>query len=92
MAVFDTARLKNVLVRGKIAEDAPAQELVDEIENQASRALSEYATLDRMELMEARMLRAIAEAEARQARHINQAVGILLAGLALAVGILLGFG
>lgn len=38
--------------------------------------------------MEAR----IAEMMAQQARHINQSVGIVLAGIALAVGIILGFG
>ena len=99
MAIFNTARLLDILVRGRIASVAPAQELVEELENQMGDALSEYATLDRMSLMEARVLQAIAESEsraaereARQARHINQAVGILLAGLALAVGIILGFG
>ena len=45
-----------------------------------------------MALMEANILRAIAESEARQARHTNQAIGIVLAGIALAVGIILGFG
>ena len=40
----------------------------------------------------ARLLQAMAEMEARQSRHINQAVGIMLAGIALAVGIVLGFG
>lgn len=56
-------------------------------------------TKDQVSLGFERVLRAIAEAElrraemeARQARHINQAVGILLAGLALAVGIIIGFG
>ncbi len=34
----------------------------------------------------------MAEMEARQARHINQAVGIVLAGIALGVGLILGFG
>ena len=38
--------------------------------------------------MEAR----IAEMMAQQARHINQATGIVLGGIAVAVGIILGFG
>ncbi len=92
MAVFNTARLLDVLIRGRIAEPAPAADLVDELEEQMETALSNYGTVDRMELMEARLLQAMAEMKARQARHTNQAVGIILAGIALAVGIILGFG
>ena len=99
MAVFNTVRLRDILVRGKVAAPEPASEFVNELDDQMKSALSEYGTIDRMALMEANILRAIAEAEtrraemeARQSRHINQAVGILLAGLALAVGIILGFG
>lgn len=92
MAVFNTARLLDILVRGRFAASDPATEFVSELEDQMSNALSEYSTIDRMALMEANILRAIAELEARQARHVNQAVGIVLAGTALAVGIILGFG
>ncbi len=106
MAVFNTARLRDVLVRGNIAQDTAATELVEELNSQTEDALSGYGTLDRMDLMEARLLQAMAEMDARaaerdaraaerdtqQARHINQAVGIVLAGIALAVGIILGFG
>ncbi len=106
MAVFNTARLRDVLVRGNIAQDPAATELVEELNSQTEDALSGYGTLDRMDLMEARILLAIAEADKRraemearlaematqQARHIHQSVGIVLAGIALAVGIILGFG
>ncbi len=92
MAVFNTARLRDVLVNGRIAAVAPAQEFVEELEEQIGEALSRYGTLDRMELMEARLLQAMAEAEARHARHLNQAVGLMLGGIALAVAIILGFG
>ncbi|MDE2968188.1 MAG: hypothetical protein OXS30_11990 [Chloroflexota bacterium] len=106
MAIFNAARLRDILVRGQIAEEAPAQELVDELEDQLTETLSTYPTLDRLAAMEARLLQAMAElkqhqaeSEARMAEmlrqqsvHINQAVGIVLAGIALAVGIVLGFG
>ena len=92
MAIFDTARLRDVLVRGKIAPEAPAGEFVNELEDQMSAALSGYSTQDQVNLAVAQVLQAMAEMEARQARHINQAVGIMLAGIALAVGIILGFG
>ena len=63
-------------------------------------------TKDQFELSIQRVLRAIAESERRraemearladlaaeQAKHINQSVGILLGGMALAVGLILGFG
>lgn len=99
MAIFDTARLLDVLVRGRIAEPMPAAELVDELEEQLSSALSEYPKHDRLSLEIERILRAQAQTEARiaemmaqQSRHINQATGIVLAGIALAVGLILGFG
>lgn len=99
MAVFNTARLLDILVRGRFAAPEPATEFVTELEDQMSDALTGYPTNDQVNLGFERVLRAIAELdvrraemEARQARHVNQAVGILLAGLALAVGIILGFG
>ncbi len=99
MAVFNTARLRDILVRGEIAAPEPASEFINELEDQASEALSEYPKNDQVNLGFERILRAIAEAEARraemearQARHTNQAVGIVLAAIALAVGIILGFG
>lgn len=106
MAVFNTARLLDVLVRGRIAEQAPATDLVNELQEQMEGALSEYPTQDRLSVEIGYVLRAIAElrqhqaeSEARlaemmsqQSRHINQSVGIMLAGIALAVGIVLGFG
>ena len=99
MAIFNTARLLDVLVRGRIADPEPAAELVEELEEQMGSALSEYPKHDRMRLMEERLLRSQAEMEARiaelmaqQARHTNQATGIVLAGIGLAVGLILGFG
>ncbi|MCY3567926.1 MAG: hypothetical protein OXH38_04825 [Chloroflexi bacterium] len=106
MAIFDTARLRDVLVRGRIAEEAPARELVDELETQMDSVFSGYPTHDRLGLEIGRVLQAIAElkqhqseSEARMAEmlrqqsvHINQAVGVVLAGIALAVGLILGFG
>ena len=106
MAIFDTARLRGVMVRGEIASEPAADEFVQEVEAQVSEALAAYGTLERMELMEARLLAAMAELrqqmaelearaaerEARHSRHLNQAVGIVLGGIAVAVGIILGFG
>ena len=54
--------------------------------------LSGYSTQDQVSLAVAQVLQAMAEMEARQSRHVNQAVGVILAGVALGVGLLLGFG
>jgi len=96
MAVFNAGRLRAIMVRGEIASETAATEFIEEMDSQLDEALSAYPNNDRFALMHEQVLRAIAESEARTARHINQAVGIvvgpLLAGLALAVGIILGFG
>ena len=89
MAIFNTLRLRDILVRGKVPEDA-ATEFVTEADEALEAALAQYATNDRVDVALERVLRAIAEMEARQARHINQAIGILLAALALAVGLIIG--
>ncbi len=91
MAILDTLRLRDILARGGVSEPA-ATEFVTETDESLEAALEQYATNSRVDLALERLLRAIAELEARQARHINQAVGITLAGIALAVGIILGFG
>jgi predicted sugar kinase len=104
MAVFNTMRLRDILVRGGVADDPVATDFIEELNAQAEEAFSAYATNEHVGLGFERVLRAIAEADARraemearlaelaaqQARHINQAVGIVLAGIALAVGLLLG--
>ena len=106
MAVFNTARLRDVLVRGNIAQDPAATELVEELNSQTEDALSAYPTKDQVSLGFAQVLQAIAEADqrraemearlaemaAQQAHHINQSVGIVLAGIGLAIGLILGFG
>lgn len=91
MAIFNTLKLRDILVRGRVSEDA-ATEFVTEADEALEGVLAQYATNDQVDLALERLLRAVAEMEARQARHINQAVGILLAALALAVGLILGFG
>lgn len=105
MAIFNTAKLLDVIVRGRIAEPAPAAELVNELEDQMEKVLSNYPKHDRLELMEQRVLLAFAELKqhqaevearisdqmAQQSRHINQATGIVLAGIAIAVGLIIAF-
>ena len=67
MANFSMARLLDVLVRGRIAEPAPAAELVNELEEQMSGVLAEYPTQDRLSLEIGQVLRAIAELKQSQA-------------------------
>ena len=92
MAIFNAGRLRGIMVRGEIASESVATEFIEELDGQLEEALSDHPTHDRLALMEERILRSIAESEARTARHINQSVGIVLGGIAVAVGIILGFG
>ncbi len=92
MAVFDTARLRDVLVRGAITTEESAAEFVEELDGQLGDTLSVYPRQDRLDLMEERLPRQLAEMEARTVKLTLQTTGILLAGVALAVGIILGFG
>ena len=61
MAIFNTARLLDVLVRGRIAEPEPAAELVEELETQMDSALSGYPTHENVGSMEDHLLRMMAE-------------------------------
>lgn len=92
MAIFNTNRLTGVLVRGGIAEQEPASAFVEELEQQASEALSTYAAADQLRLTEARLLRAMAELQAEMTKLMLQGIGIIAALIALGVGIILGFG
>ncbi len=91
MAVFNAGRLRSIMVRGEIASETVATQFIEEMDSQLDEALSAYPNNDRLASMHEQLLRAIAESEARMARHINQAVGILLAGYVLGVGLIVAF-
>ncbi|MCY3568896.1 MAG: hypothetical protein OXH38_09740 [Chloroflexi bacterium] len=90
MAIIDTLRFRNILVDGDIAEEAPAQEFVAALDETFEDVTGDLANKDDLAAMEARLMQDAAEREARTARNQLVMVGIILAGIALAVGIILG--
>ena len=79
MAIINTLRLRNALVRGGIAQDEPACELVDIVDDEFSKLATNFVTRESHEASEHRVLAAIAdlgrraaEREAAQAREAEQ--------------------
>ena len=79
MAIIDTLRLRNALVRGGIAQDEPACELVDIVDDEFSKLATNFVTRESHEASEHRVLAAIAdlgrraaERDAAQAREAEQ--------------------
>ncbi|MCY3567602.1 MAG: hypothetical protein OXH38_03175 [Chloroflexi bacterium] len=68
--------------------DEAATEFVTELNTQTEEALTPR---DQTALGQPQLLQAMAELEARLTRHINQTAGILLAGYALGVGLIVAF-
>ena len=79
MAIIDTLRLRNALVRGGIAQDDPACELVDIVDDEFSKLATNFVTRESHEASEHRVLAAIAdlgrrvaERDAARAREAEQ--------------------
>ena len=79
MAIIDTLRLRNALVRGGIAQDDPACELVDIVDDEFSKLAANFVTRESHEASEHRVLAAIAdlgrrvaERDAARAREAEQ--------------------
>ena len=79
MAIINTLRLRNALVRGGIAQDEPACELVDIVDDEFSKLATNFVTRESHEASEHRVLAAIAdlgrraaERDAAQAREAEQ--------------------
>ncbi len=79
MAIINTLRLRNALVRGGIAQDEPACELVDIVDDEFSRLATNFVTRESHEASEHRVLAAIAdlgrraaERDAERAREAEQ--------------------
>ena len=79
MAIINTLRLRNALVRGGIAQDEPACELVDIVDDEFSKLAANFVTRESHEASEHRVLAAIAdlgrraaERDAERAREAEQ--------------------
>lgn len=69
MAIIDTLRLRNALVRGGIAQDDPACELVDIVDDEFSKLAANFVTRESHEASENRVLAAIADSDRRAAER-----------------------
>ncbi len=90
MAIIDTLRFRNILVNGNFAEEGPVNELVEALEETFQDVVSPLATKADIEAVKAEILAALAESEARTARNQLVMVGVILAAIALAAGIIIG--
>ena len=95
--MIDKLRLQRILLRGRVPE-APSIEFADALQDTFDAQLSPLVTESALDLAVARIEKAIAESEARQARAMGElhrmvlaGVGMILAGLTVAVGLILGF-
>ena len=69
MALMDTLRLRNILVRGEVAEEEPADEIVGALDEEISAATEHFVTKDSHEASENRVLAAIADLGRRVAER-----------------------
>ena len=69
MALMDTLRLRNILVRGEVAKEAPADEIVGALDEEIAAATEHFVTKDSHEASENRVLAAIADSDRRAAER-----------------------
>ena len=69
MALMDTLRLRNILVRGEVAKEAPADEIVGALDEEMAAATEHFVTKDSHEASENRVLAAIADSDRRAAER-----------------------
>ena len=69
MAIINTLRLRNALVRGGIAQDDPACELVDIVDDEFAKLAANFVTRESHEASENRVLAAIADSDRRAAER-----------------------
>ena len=79
MAIINTLRMRNILVRGEIAREEPADEFVEAMDDEFVSATGNFVTHDAHEASENRVLasieglrREMAQEAARQARESEQ--------------------
>lgn len=96
-AIIDTLRFRNILVDGRIAEEAPAEELVSALDEAFEEATGELATRSDINVyraevaaFKAEVLAAIAQSDAGNARGRLTLVIAIAALIATAVGLILG--
>ncbi len=69
MALMNTLRLRNILVRGEVAKEEPADEIVGALDEEIAAATEHFVTKDSHEASESRVLAAIADSDRRAAER-----------------------
>ncbi len=96
MARFDTLRFWNVLVKGEIASEESAAQLTEVLNDEFAQHQRDTVSQDSIDVLRAEMKTLFAEQERDAALRDRQLTIVfltaLLAGLTLAVGLILGFG
>ena len=90
MAIIDTLRFRNILVNGKIAEDEPAQEFVNALDEALEDVVGNLATKPDLTAFKAEILAAIAQSDAANARGRLTLFIAIAALIATAIGLILG--
>ena len=101
MAIIDTLKFRNILVGGKIADEAPAEELVQALDDTFTEQLQDVVTKEHLSTemrtlraeisaFKAEVLAAIARSDAVNAQGRLTLFIAIAALLATAVGLILG--
>ena len=104
MAIIDTLRMRNILVRGEIAREEPADEFVELMDDEFAKARGEFAsarddfvTHDAHEASEHRVLasiadlgRRIAERDAEQTREAAERDRQIHNHITIGIGLIIG--
>ena len=97
MAIIDTLRMRNILVRGEIAREEPADEFVEMMEDEFASATDNFVTHDAHEASESRVLaaisdlgRRIAERDAEQAREAAERDRQIHNHITIGIGLIIG--
>ena len=94
MAAIDTLTLRNALVRGRIADEEPAEDLTRVFEEEIAELRSQFVTVERLASAEERFLTAIEGLKREFAEHrsyINNrifvATGLIIGAIGVATAV-----
>ena len=97
MAIINTLRMRNILVRGDIAREEPADEFVEAMDDEFVSATGNFVTRDAHEASENRVLaaisdlgRRIAERDAEQAREAAERDRQIHNHITIGIGLIIG--
>ena len=97
MAIIDTLRMRNILVRGEIAREDPADEFVELMDDEFAALKGDVVTTEAHEASESRVLasiegmrREMAQDQARQARENAERDRQIHNHITIGIGLIIG--